>query len=251
MSNRLVSFGTAVTKEALEQVGMDIEFTPSSRVRVGNVIEAPCSIATTIRDINKFGAFSYINGRGRFTNVSIGRYCSIAEQVAVGYPEHPTNWLSSSTLQYQRPNWSQAIGDWKRAKHETTKPTEIGNDVWIGVGVFIRSGVSIGAGAIIGAHSVVTKDVEPYSIVVGNPARVVRKRVSSIIAIKLMELRWWEFSPPQLSGCDFSSPEQSLRFISELRSRDVPRYDGVKLAVGEDGAALSERPAIAATEKAR
>lgn len=251
MSRRLVSFGTAVTKESLEQVGMEIEFTPSSRVRVGNVVEAPCSIATAIRDINNFGAFSYINGRGRFTNVSIGRYCSIAEQVAVGYPEHPTNWLSTSTLQYQRPTWSHVIGDWRRAKHETTKQTEIGNDVWIGAGAFIRSGVTIGTGSIIGAHAVVTKDVEPYSIVVGNPAKVIRKRVSPILAIKLLELRWWDFSPVQLSGCDFSSPEQSLRFISDLRSRGVTKYDGVKLTIDEDGAALSEKPTVATTEKAR
>ena len=78
------------------------------------------------------------------------------------------------------------------------KKTYIGNDVWIGANVVIKSGVKIGDGAIIGAGAVVTKDVEPYSVVVGVPARVVRKRFNEEIIKKLLEIRWWNWSNDML-----------------------------------------------------
>lgn len=249
MNNTLVSFGKSVTADMLMAVGINIEFSPVSKIRVGNVIEGPCSISTAIKDINAFGAFSYINGRGRFTNVSIGRYCSIAEQVAVGYPEHPVDWLSTSVLQYQRPKWSHPVGEWKVAKHESEKKTIIGNDVWIGVGVFIRSGVRIGNGAIIGAHAVVTKDVEAYTVVAGNPAKVIRRRLPETTAVKINNLAWWEFSPAQLNGCNFSSPVEAIPFIERLREKGYEKFSGFKLNIGSDGAVLHE-PTSAITKGA-
>lgn len=238
MVEKLVAFGGAVTTNMLEKSGMNLEFLPTTKVRLGNIYEGPCSIATSIKDINKFGAFSYINGRGRFTNVSIGRYCSIAEQVSVGYPEHPTGWLSSSTLQYQKPKWAAGLGEWQRYRHEPNKITTIGNDVWIGAGAFLRSGIKIGNGAIIGAHAVVTKDVEPYNIVAGNPARVLRKRIDDRMARCLMDLAWWEYSPVQLSGCDFSSPQNSISFIEKIRDTGISPYIGPKLVIKDDGASM-------------
>ncbi len=77
------------------------------------------------------------------------------------------------------------------------KTTVIGNDVWVGSNVVILGGLNIGDGAIIGAGAVVTKDVQPYSIVVGNPAREIKKRFSEQIISSLMAIRWWEF-PPEL-----------------------------------------------------
>lgn len=238
MNNPLVAFGKSVTADMLMSVGMNIEFSPVSKMRVGNVIEGPCSISTAIRDINNFGAFSYINGRGRFTNVAIGRYCSIAEQVVVGYPEHPVNWLSTSALQYQRPKWSHSVGEWNLAKHDTGKKTIIGNDVWIGVGAFIRSGVTIGNGAIIGAHAVVTKDVDPYTIVAGNPARTIRRRLPESIAMRVADLAWWDFSPAQLNGCNFSSPVEAIPFIEKLRDSGAEKFSGFQLNIGSHGAVL-------------
>jgi hypothetical protein len=81
--------------------------------------------------------------------------------------------------------------------------TKIGNDVWIGQGAFIKSGVTIGDGAVVAAHAVVVKDVEPYAIVAGVPARTVRKRFDEPICAKLMELQWWNY-------CIYSIPD--LRF---------------------------------------
>lgn len=80
-----------------------------------------------------------------------------------------------------------------------TKRINVGNDVWIGIGAIIKSGVIIGDGAVIGAGAVVTKDVRPYEIVAGNPAKHIRFRFDEEIINELLELRWWDFSEDKLS----------------------------------------------------
>jgi acetyltransferase-like isoleucine patch superfamily enzyme len=240
MALQRIAFGTTVTDAHLKAAGLDLEFTPKSELTLGNTYEAPCQIKTSLRDILAFGAFSYINGRGRFTHVRIGRYCSIAEGVAVGYPEHPIDWLSTSPVQYMRPGWAGAVGDWKRTKHVTTKETEFGNDVWIGAGVFIRTGVTIGTGAVIGAHAVVTKDVPPYSVVVGNPGRIIKTRVPGDLIEPLLTSRWWEFSPVQLSGCPFNDPKASLKFIQKLRLDGTSPFKPKKLVITLNGAEIMD-----------
>ncbi|WP_164835213.1 CatB-related O-acetyltransferase [Sinorhizobium meliloti] len=234
----LVPFGNSLSRAHLLELGFEIDFAPTSLMRVGSVYEGPCSIKTSIREITSFGAFSYINGRGRFSNVRIGRYCSIAEAVSVGYPEHPIDWMSTSSLQYMRPNWSKVSGDWKRVQHTTVRETVIGNDVWIGAGVFLRTGITIGTGAVIGAHAVVTKDVEPYSVVVGNPGRVIRKRLPDRIIPDLVASAWWEFSPAQMSGCPFNDPEKAAAFVADLRTSGIQPYLPKKLVISADGACL-------------
>lgn len=240
MTSKRAQFGTAVNHMELKEAGLDIEFSPKSEFVCGNTYESPCQVKTAMRDLLEVGAFSYINGRGRFTNVRIGRYCSIAESVAAGYPEHPIDWLSTTPMQYMRPEWSSVVGDWKRVQHKTTKETVIGHDVWVGAGVFIRTGIKIGTGAIIGAHAVVTKDVPPYSVVVGNPGRVIRTRVPADLVEPLLDSRWWEFSPVQLSGCPFWDPRASLEFINRLRLDGVQPYQPRKLVITPNGAVLAD-----------
>lgn len=232
-------FGDKYPADELKKIGIEIEFTPKSEFLVGSTYELPCQVKTSMRDISAVGAFTYINGKGRFTNVKIGRYCSIAENVAIGYPEHPIEWLSTSPLLYIRPGWASVVGDWKRLDHTTTKETTIENDVWIGVGAFIRTGVTIGTGAIIGAHAVVTKDVPPYSIVVGNPGKIIRTRVPGHHINELLKTRWWEFSPPQLSGCPFDNPQGSIEFIKKIRESGEKPYFPTKLVITSEGAVLT------------
>ena len=134
------------------------------------------------------GHYSYI---GEYTKidrcVTIGRYCSIANNVLIGATIHPTNWLSTSPFQYDK--WLEP--DCNKCDWTIARPTSIGNDVWIGANAIIQSGVSIGNGAIIGSGAVVTKDVPPYAIVIGVPAKVLRYRFSQKIIKKLQKLEWW------------------------------------------------------------
>lgn len=230
-----ILFGDKISPEQLSDAGFDIAISSGMKVKVGSVYEGPCSIKTTILEIRQFGAFSYINGRGRFSNVSIGRYCSIAENVAIGYPEHPSSWLSTSSLQYMRPGWMKNYGTWETLPHQAVALTEIGNDVWIGAGAFLRAGIKVGTGAIIGAHAVVTRDVDPYAIIVGNPGRCIRHRVKSTLIDKLLASAWWDYSPAQLDGCPFDQPAEALEFLRKLRSSEMPVFEGPTLIIKDDG----------------
>jgi len=116
-------------------------------------------------------------------NISIGKYCQIGADVAIHTSNHPINYLST----YINKN----LFNGELATLKETKKVQIGNDVWIGHGVIIIGNVTIGNGAIIAAGSVVTKDVMPYSIVAGNPAKLIKMRFSNEIILEIESLEWW------------------------------------------------------------
>ncbi len=125
--------------------------------------------------------------------VEFGNYCSIAGHVRIFRANHPENFFTTHPLLY-----NPAMGHVKIDLLE--RPTlTIGHDVWIGSDVIILPSVNnIGNGSIIGAGSIVTKDVEPYSIVVGNPAKFKRKRFSDEVILKLEATKWWELEKKDL-----------------------------------------------------
>lgn len=122
----------------------------------------------------------------------IGKFCMIASDVT--FIMNGANHLTESISSYP---FAIFGGDWIDAMEGENYPTKgntvVGNDVWIGYGAIIMPGVQIGDGAIIGAKSVVTKDVAPYSIVGGNPAKEIRKRFSEGEIKELLELQWWNW----------------------------------------------------------
>jgi acetyltransferase-like isoleucine patch superfamily enzyme len=121
--------------------------------------------------------------------VRIGKYCSIAEAVTILLGEnHAHDRISAYPFQKLM---LKAV-DGAKSDSYTNGDVTIGHDVWIGMGVTIMSGVSIGHGSIIAAYSHVTKDVPPYHIVGGNPAKVVRKRFTDEEIKQLLALRWWD-----------------------------------------------------------
>lgn len=146
------------------------------------------------------GEFSYgtpkVLNPGTKSTLKIGRFCSISKNVVILLAgEHRSDWITTypfNTHYRARDiffNESQHFEGGPNTKGDVI----IGNDVWIGINAMILSGVEIGDGAVIGASSVVAKDVPPYAIVAGNPARIIRMRFDDDIIEKLLKIRWWNW----------------------------------------------------------
>ncbi|MEN0046630.1 MAG: CatB-related O-acetyltransferase [Bacteroidota bacterium] len=125
--------------------------------------------------------------------LKIGKFCMIASDVTfiMNGANHLSDAITSYPFAIFGADWSNAM---KGKSYPSKGDTIIGNDVWIGYGATIMPGVTIGDGAIIATKAVVTKDVEPYSIVGGNPAQLIRKRFSDEKIERLLELKWWDWS---------------------------------------------------------
>ena len=149
------------------------------------------------------GGYSYVGSNCVYRNCEIGRYCSLADRVIVGVGAHNMEAISTSSMTTTSFMFghTSSYGYLPEAvqpcvqTHWWPQHTKIGNDVWLGLGVFIPGAkpVNIGDGAIIGAKAVVTKDVPPYAIAVGNPARVVKMRFKDEICADLHETRWFDY----------------------------------------------------------
>jgi phosphonate metabolism protein (transferase hexapeptide repeat family) len=154
------------------------------------------------------GDYSYIVNDGDAAYATIGKFCSIAAMTRINPGNHPMDRASQSHFTYRASAYFAGEADemeffaWRRS-HRVT----IGHDVWIGHGAIILPGHTIGTGAVIAAGAVVTKDVAPYGIVAGNPARFIRARFPEGIAQRLQRLAWWDWSHARLQAAlpDFRS----------------------------------------------
>ena len=152
------------------------------------------------------GRGSYI-GENSTVYGKVGRFCSIGSCVTTLRGTHPLNFVSTNPSFYSTAGQNDLclvkenkFTEQKYADAEFQYPVVIGNDVWIGHGALILCGVSVGDGAVIGAGAVVTKNVEPYTIVAGNPAKEIRKRFDENTVAQLIDLRWWDKDLEWLSG---------------------------------------------------
>lgn len=183
-----------------------------SFVRKDIILPAKCNIVGSFFEgKNRVGEGSFIVessiGRGtyvgrdcHFSHVAIGRYCSIGKNVSVLVGRHPTKeWVSTHPAFFSTEKQagftyvSERLFDEKVFCNVENKTyVEIGNDVWIGDNVNILGGVCVGDGAILGANALVTKDVNPYSIVAGIPARIIGERFDKEYSEILLNFRWWD-----------------------------------------------------------
>jgi len=135
--------------------------------------------------------YTYIGKNSIIQNATIGKFCSIGTGVNIGLGKHPIDHFSTATLFYRRQNTLGISLVDKDLDFEEYQPIEIGHDVWIGARAMIMDGVVIGTGAIIAANSVVTKNVPPYAIAGGVPAKVLRYRFNEEKINYLLNSLWW------------------------------------------------------------
>ena len=162
----------------------------------------------------KMGRYSYCGYGCTLINCKIGRFCSIADHVTIGLASHPMEWVSTSPAFYRGKD--SIPKDLAALDYIPDAPeTVIGNDVWIGDSVLVKAGVTIGNGAVVGMGSVVTKDVPPYGVVAGNPARFIKSRYAPELAERLERSRWWELEPAVLKRYAhlMNNPEKFLEAL--------------------------------------
>jgi len=163
---------------------------------------------------------------GKYTRVSkgcslifteVGNFCSISSNVKLGLGRHPINYLSTNQVFYNKNTISNR---WQKSIDFTENlPINIGNDVWIGMDALVMGGVNVGDGAIIAARALVTKDVPPYAIVGGVPAKVIKYRFSDEIIEKLLEIKWWDFSDEEITENIevFRKPDLTLDDLKSIK----------------------------------
>lgn len=217
-------------------------------VTLGNLFQGACSV----------GAFTYINAHGSFSETSFGRYCSVAEWVCTGPGQHPTHALSTHPFACDPHNDAAGLNlvPAYRAIHATRtfapNPTStprspqivIGNDVWIGMRTVIMNGVTVGDGAVIGAGSIVTRDVPPYAIVAGVPARVIRYRFPAALVERLLALRWWDYDMAQVTNkVDYGQTEAVVDFMAErIAAGQLSRFTAKRYELKQNGPNYSVGP---------
>ena len=152
-----------------------------------NIVPGQCNFSGTIKIgyATTLGVNNLLGG-----NISIGKYCQLGADVAIHATDHPVNYMTTYI--------NKSLFSGELSKLKTIKKITIGNDVWVGHNVIIVGNVTVGNGAIIAAGSVVTKDVPPYSIVGGVPAKIIKKRFSDTIIQEIESLQWWDLSEEKL-----------------------------------------------------
>jgi len=184
-----VYFRYGVTQTAI--VGQSVKL--SRQARIGEYVELLNNV--TILNNVTLGHCTSVNTNTRIDSGVIGSYCSIGADCHIGGGNHSINSITTSQLALKVLSIKSTFDPW-------AAPPIIGDDVWVAAKCIIMQGVNIGQGAIVGAGSIVTRDVPPYAIVVGNPAKIVRYRFNEEVVDRLLSNSIWKKLPQDLSSED-------------------------------------------------
>lgn len=143
------------------------------------------------------GDYTYVARNAMINGTTVGRFCSIGPNFVCGKGTHPTDKLSTAPMFYSL-GCQNGMTLAREDKLDEMRSVEIGNDVFVGANVVVFNGVKIGDGAIVAAGAVVNKDIPPYAIVGGVPAKVIRMRFSDDCVASLRRIQWWNFPDERL-----------------------------------------------------
>ncbi len=221
---------TGLTAKDLTRYGLKVY--EGKSIAGSLVYESPAFILDPRRIKNcKVGAFTYFNGHttSSMYSTEVGRYGQIGESCIIGPPEHPMDWFSTHMFAFTQREYLPRfyeLEDAARLAPDGPTPTPfripmktvLGHDSYVGAGAFVKRGVTIGHGAVVAARAVVTKDVPPYAIVAGCPAKIIRYRMPEALIERMLKLEWWRYDlAPHKNNVDFAKIENTLAYLEEAR----------------------------------
>ncbi|WP_312241593.1 DapH/DapD/GlmU-related protein [Pantoea sp.] len=200
----------AISPAKLQQTFID-DSVRMRETRIGQQCEV---LAHSYLEYSTLGDFSYVGEHCNIADTQIGRFTAIANQVRIGAPNHPMDRASQHRFTYCPEYYdATATRDCGFFADRRAARVVIGNDVWIGHGVIVLPGVRVGDGAVLAAGAVVTKDVAPYTLVGGVPAKPIRARFTPAIATSLQRIAWWKWPLEKL-----------MENLADFQSADIERF---------------------------
>lgn len=150
----------------------------------------------------------------------IGSFVSMGHGVIIGGGEHPLSFLSTSPYFYFDGIGYKSSNMPSHNEYNKHTPVIIGNDVWIGDEVKIKNGITVGDGAVIGTATVVTKNVPPYAIVAGVPAKIIRYRFDEKTISDLLELKWWDLDDEIIKQIPYDNIKKAIKFLKKTKKNN-------------------------------